>query len=440
MNNKSEVSAADSMHRAWVRATAAGATALGTLAAGLVLALYMQGDDRDWLAGSLLAVGAVAVTVFARWSLGLAREARRLADNASLFGARLDSIAHASGGWAWETDTAGRITYCCAGAELVVGEVPGGILGKNFAELGFSPAPAVQTGASPASQLEISLNRTGEPPRRFFCTLVEARNEAGELTGLRGICRDITATEREAGKLRALEENVSQADKAGMLDYVVSGIAHELNQPLAAVSAYCDASQRLLRQNPGSIDEVLTALAAASNQAKSASLVVKRMRGFMMRREPRATVCSLDALVGDALALAAIRLQQEGAHVECRISPELPRVRADTILMVQVILNLLYNALDAMSERPDRLVSISAADDGDGWMAVSIADNGTGIEDEKLSQVFNPYFTTKPDGLGLGLPICVSILEAHGSTLVLERNDAGGCTARFRLEQEVFSG
>ena len=413
---------------------------------GVAVALLVAAGIGGFLAHEnglgALGAGAVATAIAAGLLLAVSLRAalgtaRSLAATLQAAEHRLESFTRASGGWAWETDRDGRITYCGEGMESVLGSVPGKLLGKTFTELGFSPEPAAPSpGASQVSHVEIALARQEEMPRRFACSLVVVRDSEGREHGLRGICRDITDTEREAGKLRALEENVSQADKAGMLDYVVSGIAHELNQPLAAVSAYCNASLRLLRQNPGSIDEVLTALAAASNQAKNASLVVKRMRGFMMRREPRVTVSSFSTLVSDALALASIRVQQDGARVECDISPVLPQVRVDAILMVQVILNLLYNALDAMADRTEKVVRIVAREDRDGWVLVSISDNGTGIEEEKLSQVFNPYFTTKPDGLGLGLPICVSILEAHGSTLVLERNESGGCTARFRLEQE----
>lgn len=426
------LNARGTLRRAGVRAVASGVVFIAAAGAWL-FALGAGEGTWGWIA---LAPGLVAGALLALSLRDAVNAVRALAAALRASEDRLASITQASGGWACETDDAGRITYCGEGTQSILGVAPEGILGKTLAEVGFSPLPAASPGDSPARGSEYALQRAGEPPRRFACSFVEAPDTGGRGRRLRGICRDITDTEREAGKLRALEENVSQADKAGMLDYVVSGIAHELNQPLAAVSAYCNASLRLLRQNPESIDEVLTALAAASNQAKSAAQVVKRMRGFMMRREPRASVSSLDALVGDALSLAAIRLQQDGARVECSLPPGLPQVRVDTILMVQVILNLVYNALDAMSERSDKLVRITAADEGNGWVSVSISDNGTGIPEETLSQVFNPYFTTKPDGLGLGLPICVSILEAHGSTLALERNDAGGCTARFRLEQE----
>lgn len=406
------------------------------LAAACLAWFYAYTSGEALLGWMAIAIGLAAAAGLAVSARGAVIGVRTMAASLRTLQDRLASITRASGGWAWETDRDGRITYCGEGAKEVLGVVPEAILGKTFGELGFSPVPAATAGPSQASQSELVRLRANEAPQRFACAIVEVQDANGRACGLRGICLDITDAEREAGKLRALEENVSQADKAGMLDYVISGIAHELNQPLAAVSAYCNASLRLLRQSPESIDEVLTALAAASNQAQSAAQVVKRMRGFMMRREPKVTVSSVDALVDDAFALAAIRLQQDGARVECSIESGLPGVRVDTILIVQVILNLLYNALDAMSERADKRVCIRAIDDGDGWVTVSVIDNGAGIDDEKLSQVFNPYFTTKSDGLGLGLPICVSILEAHGSTLVLERNDAGGCTARFRLEQE----
>lgn len=422
----------------WWAAVAAGAGLLLTaLAAILVMTFGGQSFGQASVVWTVLAFGAFASIALAAAAWAVHRDSERKTRLLRASEARLAAIAVAEGGWLWEIDPAGVFTWCGDRVEAVLGYAPQELLGRQCSELGLALMP--QGDLPRPHRAEIAVAHRDGGTLLLACASAPVFEPDGRLRGRCGICCDITGSARDANKLRALEEDVSQADKAGLLDYVLSSVAHELNQPLAAVSAYCSASLRMLRESPGSIDEVAGALTAASHQARTAAQVVKRMRGFMLRREPRISSCSLDDLLGDALALAAIRVQQEDVQIERSLAPGLPAVRVDAILLVQVVLNLLYNAIDAMSGRDVRRIGISADLDGEGWVRVAISDTGTGITADTLARVFDPYFTTKPEGLGLGLPICVSILEAHGSTLELERNEAGGCTARFRLEPEVLA-
>jgi len=211
-------------------------------------------------------------------------------------------------------------------------------------------------------------------------------------------------------------------------------IAHELNQPLAAIVNYLNGSLRLV-DAAGGPAQVQRALAAARAQAEHASAVIARVREFVRAREPRRDAQDIEAIVRSVVELLRLEAERLSLRIELALAPGLPAVYADKVMVEQVLLNLVRNALDAMREVPssERGLRIETRRTLDDEVEVRVLDRGPGIDPEQQAQVFSPLFTTKSDGLGIGLAICRSIIEYHEGRLFFEARDGGGCVFGFTL-------
>jgi len=217
-------------------------------------------------------------------------------------------------------------------------------------------------------------------------------------------------------------------------DAVAASIAHEVNQPLTGMIARANAGLRWLERTTPDLDKAKNALQHILADAHRAGAVVASVRA-MFKKEARARV-SLDINdpVAEALALAADDLSRHRVVVEIALRSGLARVVGDPIQLRQVVLNLIANAIDAMSAADaTRVLSLRSETDGDGAIAVSVADTGVGIRPEEMRRIFTPLFTTKSGGMGMGLAICRAIIEAHGGELSAAPNDPRGATLRFVL-------
>lgn len=211
-------------------------------------------------------------------------------------------------------------------------------------------------------------------------------------------------------------------------------LAHELNQPLAAIVNYLNGSLRLVDQAGGPV-QVERALLAARAQAEHASAVISRVREFVRAREPRRDaheVATIAVTVLELLRLEAERLQ---LRIDLALAPSLPAVYADRVMVEQVLLNLVKNAIEAMREVPaaQRELRVEGRVNLDGEIEVRVCDRGHGLSAEDQNQLFSPFFTTKTDGLGIGLAICRSIIEYHEGRLFFEPRDGGGSVFGFTL-------
>ncbi len=251
--------------------------------------------------------------------------------------------------------------------------------------------------------------------------------------------QNVTERRRAERQARRLMDRLAHAGRADTMGEMASGLAHELNQPLAAIVAYVDACLELI--NSGRMDDnrLAEVLQAVSGQAERAAQVIHRLRQMVKRRQPVRLPIDVNDAVREIAGLMELESRRCGATLELHLAEEAPHVAADYLQIQQVILHLVRNALDAVAlvSEERRRVSIATDRTLDGELEVSICDRGEGIRNAPDDRLFEPFFTTRPDGLGLGLSIARTIVQAHGGRIRLESNSMGGATARFILPPGV---
>lgn len=223
--------------------------------------------------------------------------------------------------------------------------------------------------------------------------------------------------------------------RASTVGELTTSIAHEVNQPLAAIASSAEASQRWLAQSPPNVDKALQAIARILSDAHRASDVIARIRGLTQGAAPEGRAFDLNQAVQDMLALSRNELEQHQVDVALLLDADLPPVFADPVQVQQVIGNLLLNAVDAMALLPpaERRVALATARDGRGQVSLSVRDRGVGLPSEQPDRVFDAFWTTKDHGLGLGLSLSRSMIEANGGRIRAERPAGGGACFVFEL-------
>ena len=215
---------------------------------------------------------------------------------------------------------------------------------------------------------------------------------------------------------------------------MASALAHELNQPLSAIANYMKGSRRMLEAGTDDRSALLRdAMDKAAEQALRAGQIIRRLRDFVARGESERRVESVKKLVEEASALALVGAKDQGVRVRFQFDPTIDLVLADKVQIQQVLLNLLRNAVEAMESSQRRELAISTAADKDGMLAISVADTGSGISPDIAAHLFQPFVTNKRHGMGVGLSISRTIVEAHGGQIGASPNPAGGTTFRFTL-------
>lgn len=269
--------------------------------------------------------------------------------------------------------------------------------------------------------MELAVGEMRSNSRRFFT----------------GFIRDLTERQMTEARLQELQSELVHISRLTAMGEMASTLAHELNQPLAAISNYLRGSRRLL---DGKTDEIsLTvrdAVDKASEQALRAGQIIRRLRDFVARGETERKVESLSKLVEEASALALVGAKEQGIRVRFQLDPEGDLVLVDKVQIQQVLLNLIRNAVDSMSESssPRRELFVSSSLVHEHLVQVNVADTGTGIAPEVASQLFQPFVTTKRQGMGVGLSISKTIVDAHGGRIWVEPNPEGGTIFRFTLQ------
>lgn len=238
--------------------------------------------------------------------------------------------------------------------------------------------------------------------------------------------------EREAGKLR---HELAHSGRVTMLGQLAVSLAHELNQPLDSILRNAEAAELFLQSDAPDAGELRPIVADILSDDHRARDVIDRLRAFLKRREIDPQPLSLGDVVEEMVTLTKVDAVARRVGIELDIPKELPRVLCDRVQLQQVLLNLLLNGMDALadSSAADKRIVVEARENGAGMVEVAVRDNGHGIPDGKPERLFESFYTSKPQGLGMGLPISRTIIEAHGGRLWAENNADRGATFRFTL-------
>ncbi|MEW6037636.1 MAG: ATP-binding protein [Pseudomonadota bacterium] len=250
----------------------------------------------------------------------------------------------------------------------------------------------------------------------------------GQPVRMRGVSINITRRKLAEREIQKQRSELAHLSRVTMLGELSGSLAHELNQPLAAVLANAQAARRFLEHEPIDIGELKEILGDIVEEDKRAGEIIHRLRLLFRKGELQYEPADVNTLVADVLKLVRSDLVNQGVEVETALAPTLPQVSCDRVQLLQVLLNLVVNACDAMAglEQPERQIRIETAVAAGGGVRLSVADRGRGIPAEDLERIFEPFMTTKSQGLGLGLSVCRTIVTAHGGTIQAANNPGGG--------------
>ena len=252
-----------------------------------------------------------------------------------------------------------------------------------------------------------------------------------------GFIRDLTERQRTELRMQDLQSELAHVGRVSEVGTLASALAHELNQPLTAVANYCEAARDLLAGplDPETVETLREALDDAARQSVRAGQIVRRLRDFITHGRTEREVENLPRLIGEANALALVGSREHGIEVKVDLDPAAKSVFVDRIQIQQVLVNLIRNAIDAMAGSPVRLLRISTRKEPEGWIRVTVGDTGSGIGEAVAAQLFQPFVTSKEGGMGIGLSICRTIIEAHGGRIGFEPAPGGGTLFHFTLAE-----
>jgi len=329
-----------------------------------------------------------------------------------------------------------------AAAERLFGWRPEEVIGRNVNMLMPSPYREAHDGyigryLRTGERRIIGLGRVVVGERKdgstFPMELSIGEARSGDKRHFTGFVRDLTERQETEQRLQDLQSELVHVSRLSAMGEMASALAHELNQPLSAIANYMNGSVRLLERSPPDLPKIKAALASAGDQALRAGDIIRRLREFVAKGETERRIEELPRLIEEASALAMVGSKQFKVRLRFAFDPAVGPVLADRVQIQQVLLNLLRNAIEAMQEQPRRHLIIAAKPIADDMVEVAVADTGPGISPKVADQLFLPFVTTKQQGMGVGLSISRSIVEAHGGRMWVEPNAGGGAVFRFTL-------
>jgi PAS domain S-box-containing protein len=262
------------------------------------------------------------------------------------------------------------------------------------------------------------------------------KNEQGDTVGTLSSAQDITEFKQIERREREHQAELAHFSRLSTIGEMSSALAHELNQPLCAIASSAKAALRMMKSGDWDSNELLEAMEEAGAQAERAGKIIHRTTKLVRKKEPHRSRVNIENIIDEAIALIEHEALLKGITIQLvEASEKLPMLEADAIQIEQVLLNLLRNSFDAMENinKSEKQVTIGVSMGEDDTVQVAISDTGEGLPAENIDMVFEHFFTTKSEGLGMGLSISRSIIEAHGGRIWAEHNPAGGATFRFTL-------
>lgn len=292
---------------------------------------------------------------------------------------------------------------------------------------------------------EARLRRADGEYRRFLLRFVPLRDERGSVvewyatsTDIEDLKRTEEELRRREARLRDAQIELAHANRVTATGQLAASIAHEVSQPIAAALTNANAAWRWLGAEPPDLEEVRQALGRIIRDGRRASDIIGRIRALVRKAPPRSEEVDINEAMLEVIALTRSELRSNRTSLQTQVADGLPVILGDRIQLQQVMLNLILNALEAMSgpSAAARELVIRTGQDGSGGVLVAVADSGPGLQPESLDRLFDAFYTTKPGGLGMGLSICRSIIEAHGGRLWATTNLPQGAVFQFALPQQ----
>jgi C4-dicarboxylate-specific signal transduction histidine kinase len=281
---------------------------------------------------------------------------------------------------------------------------------------------------------------TGE--RWLGWALKALRDDSGDIVEIVGVGRDVTARRLAEEQARENLHTLAHAGRLQSMGEMASSIAHELNQPLTAILSFSQASRRVIENRNFDEKELMFALERIAVNAKRAGDIISHMRSFIRKEEPRIERSDINLLIREGVELVNSELQQLEIELEYELEEALPALRVDPIQLQQVILNLVRNSMEAIQSHDvdERRIFVTTRMSGVDQIEVAVSDTGPGLDDDVAESVFDAFVTTKSDGMGIGLPICQSIIEAHDGKLIASQRAGGGAVFSFTLHADNERG
>ncbi|MEI9991954.1 MAG: PAS domain S-box protein [Rhizomicrobium sp.] len=263
-------------------------------------------------------------------------------------------------------------------------------------------------------------------------TISPLRDGAGDIVGASKIVRDVSERKRSELRMQALQSEFAHINRLSSMGQMSTAIAHELNQPLTAIANYVKAARRILeRVEPANMERARNAMDKAAAQVLRAGAIIRNLRDFVEKRKSNRAPENLNMVVEEAIALGLVGTAHQGVRVCLRLELKLPSVLIDKVQIQQVLINLIRNGLEAMQAVDMRELIIETAIDNKDFARVTVHDSGPGLSEAVSKRLFQPFVTTKEKGMGIGLTICQSILEAHGGNIVALPDHRPGAAFRF---------
>jgi two-component system, LuxR family, sensor kinase FixL len=344
-------------------------------------------------------------------------------------------------------DSTGLIQSFSAAAERLFGYAADEVIGRNVGILMPSPYREQHDGyiaryLATGERRILGVGRVVVGQRKdgttFPIELAVGEVKAGGKVLFTGFIRDLTERQERERRLHEVQSELIHMSRLSELGQMVSALAHEVNQPLTAIQNYLRAGQHLC--GAGQAEKAQALFAKAIEQSDRANAIIRRLREFVRKGETTRRCESLQKIVEEAAALSLVGQRALGVQVRLRLDSQAVSAVVDKVQIQQVLFNLVRNAVEAMAESERREVVIATAQAESGMVEISVADSGPGLAPEVRKRLFQPFVTTKAAGIGVGLSICRSIVEAHGGQMSAADNAGGGTVFRFTVPGGAAGG